>query len=348
MTHLGEQWPAAAGYLDTPAYGLPAHATVSAMQNWLEQWTSGRTRFSTWLDATEQARAAFAGIVGVPVGAVATGTGASQLVGLIAASLPDYGRVLVAEDEFASLLYPLLVQERRGVSVTECPLEQLAETIGPRFDLVAFSLVSSATGKIAPHGDICLAARAARVAVLADAAQACGWLQADWGRFDYVVCPAFKWLSCPRGVAFLVVAPEWLEQLAPHGAGWFASDGGSHFFGGPLRLASDARRLDVSPIWPSWAGAQPALELIHELGVDAMGVRAIELANRFRAHLDLPDGDTPIVVLDDPRVAARLEAAGLTVSPRARGARLGFHHYNTNADADRAADALDGVIGSLR
>jgi hypothetical protein len=39
-----------------------------------------------------------------------------------------------------------------------------------------------------------------------------------------------------------------IDGLTPHYAGWYAGDDPwSSVYGGPLRLASDARRFDVSP-----------------------------------------------------------------------------------------------------
>jgi selenocysteine lyase/cysteine desulfurase len=339
-------WSPAAGYLDTAAYGLPPRATLEAMRAWLEQWERGRTHFSAWLQATDSARSDFARLLEVPASSVATGASASQLIGVVAASLPDRARVLVPEGEFSSLLFPLLVQHDRGVRVSECPLEQLAERVSPAFDLVAFSLVSSATGRAAPFEAIVSAAERAGVPVLVDAAQACGWLVTAWDRFDYVVCPAFKWLSCPRGVAFLVVRPERMRELRPQGAGWYATEGGTHFYGSPPALAADARRLDISPSWPSFAGAAPALRLLAARGAEELGTVAAGLANRFRGHVGLPPEATPIVTLSEPGVAERMRAAGLVVSARPDGARLAFHHYNSESDADRAAEALVGMAVS--
>lgn len=63
-----------------------------------------------------------------------------------AASLPDGARVLTAEGEFASLLFPFLAHARRGVTVEELALEQLPDLQGPA-DLVAVSAVQSSDGR---------------------------------------------------------------------------------------------------------------------------------------------------------------------------------------------------------
>ena len=54
----------------------------------------------------------------MPTDWVAIGANTSSMVGLVAASLPDGARVVSAEPEFTSLLWPFLAQGR-GIEV-EC------------------------------------------------------------------------------------------------------------------------------------------------------------------------------------------------------------------------------------
>ena len=61
-----------------------------------------------------------------------------------------------------------------------------------------------------------------------------------------------------------------------------------NLYGGPLRLAGDARALDVSPAWLSWVGQAPALELLEAVGIEAVHAHDLALAARFRAGLGLP------------------------------------------------------------
>src|SRR5205807_5808636 len=124
---------------------------------------------------------------------------------------------------------------------------------------------------------------------LCDATQALGWLPLQAMRFDAVVCGGYKWLMSPRGSAFLAISDRLLERAVPHSAGWYAGeDVHRSYFGPPLRLASSARRLDLSPAWFSWVGTHPALELIEQVGVAPINAHNVALANRFRAGADLP------------------------------------------------------------
>jgi selenocysteine lyase/cysteine desulfurase len=102
---------------------------------------------------------------------------------------------------------------------------------------------------------------------------------------------AYKWLFSPRGTAFGVVRPERLGMLRPLYAGWYAGDDRwTSIYGPPLRLAKDARRLDISPAWLAWAGTVPALELLTEVGIATIHRHDLALANALRGRLRLPPG----------------------------------------------------------
>jgi selenocysteine lyase/cysteine desulfurase len=342
-------WQPAAPYLNTASYGLPPRPAWDALQAALADWREGRTSWEPWGESTERARGTFARLVGVDAGNVATGATVSQLVGLVAASLPDGARVVVPEIGFASLLFPFLVHADRGVEVTTVPLARLAESVDARTTAVAFSAVQSATGEVADLDAVSAAARDHGALTIVDASHACGWLPLDATRFDAVVCAGYKWLLSPRGSAFLAVSDELLERIRPLAAGWWAGeDPYTTYYGPPLRLARTARRLDTSPAWFSWVGTAPALEVLEEIGVEAIYAHDLTLANRFRAGLGLPPGNSAIVSVSLPGAAERLERADIRAAVRADSLRVSFHVYNTEADVDAALDALDvgAAVGS--
>jgi selenocysteine lyase/cysteine desulfurase len=331
------------GYLDTAAYGLPPFAATHAMRVWVDQWAQGSAPFADWLSATDQARGLFASLLGVQASYVATGASVSQLAGLIACSLPDGSRVLAPEGEFTSLLFPFLAQADRNITVREVPRDRLLDAIGSDTDVVAFSAVSSSDGQVAPLADIADLASRVGAWTVVDAAQACGWLDADWRRFDAVITSAFKWLACPRGVAFMALSQELLNDVRPTAAGWFAGDQRQHYYGGPLRLADDARRLDISPVWSSWTAARESLNALLAVGVPAIEHHDVGLANRLRAGLGLVAQRSPIVIVNGEEVVAALQRADIVCTPRPAGARLSFHLYNDEHNVDRALDALAGL-----
>jgi len=335
---VGDHFEAEPGYLNTASIGLPPRGARAELRDELSRWAQGRAEppdYDAWV---ARARSAFARMVGVPAEHVAIGGAVSLFGGLVAASIPPGSQVLTCRDDFTSVLFPVLAHEH---DVRLLALDELAEAVSADTALVAVSAVQSADGRVADLDAIQAAAAAHGALTYLDATQGCGWLPLDASRFDFFTCAAYKWLLAPRGAAFMAVRPERAAQIRPAAAGWYAGqDPWASLYGPPLRLAADARRLDLSPAWFSWVGAAPALELLNEVGVEAIHDHDVQLANRFRAGLGMPDSNSAIVSVDTPGASERLTRAGIRAAVRAGGMRASFHLYNTDADVDRALAAL--------
>ncbi len=330
-------------YLNTASIGLPPRRGVEAIKEAIETWRTGRADAAGYDVLIDRARRIFAGLVGTTPDRVAIGNQVSTFTALVASALPDGARVLAAEEDFTSVLFPFMAHADRGIQVQTVPLAGLVEAIRPGVDLVAVSAVQSADGRLVPGGLGALAAAAARHGCLTyiDATQAVGWLPFRAVAFDFVSCAAYKWLLSPRGTAFGVVRPERLGMLRPLYAGWYAGDDPwTSIYGPPLRLATDARRLDISPAWLAWAGTMPALELLAEVGIAAIHDHDVALANALRGRLGVSPGDSAIVTVAAEGALERLRAAGIKASVRAGAVRLSFHLHNTEADVRAVARAL--------
>ncbi|MFF4134850.1 aminotransferase class V-fold PLP-dependent enzyme [Streptomyces mirabilis] len=332
-------------YLNTASCGLLPARTVEAMRVAVASVADGRP--SDMFDDVEAARAAFARLAGVPAGRVAAGASVAVYSGLIAASLPPGAEVLTAEDDFSSVVNPFHV--RGDLKLRAVPLERIAESVRPGTALVAVSAAQSADGRIADLAGIARAAREHGARTYVDVSQAAGWLPMEADAYDFVSSVAFKWLVCPRGVAFLVV-PEDLGGLTPVFAGWVAGEAPWDSCYGPVaELAHSARRFDESPSLFSYAGARHSLELFEELGVANVRAHDLALADRFRAGLQ-GLGHTPVSAPGSPIVSVpglgrrqqELSEAGVEVSDRAGNLRAAFHLYNTPAEVDRLLDVLSG------
>jgi selenocysteine lyase/cysteine desulfurase len=336
-------WKPEPGWLDTASYGLPPAPAWDALQNALDEWRRGVGSWEVWDESVGRARAAFARLVGVDPGRVAVGSIVSELMGVVAAALPDQARLVVPEVEFTSNLFPWLVQAERGVEVVTVPLDRLVESIKPGTTAVALSLVQSSTGEVAPLDEVLAAAHAVDALVFVDGTQAVGWRSIDASRVDALACGGYKWLMSPRGTAFLTLSERLQDRLRPNNAGWYAgADVHTSYYGPPLRLASDARRFDISPAWFNWVGTAPSLDLVEQMGVAQIHDHDVRLANRFRAGLGLPAYDSAIVAAKLPGAGEKLRAAGIRVAARAGSLRASFHVYTTEADVDAALDVLAG------
>ena len=332
------------GYLDTASNGAPPDAVVDAMTSAITTWSLGRARPQDYDACVTESRAAFARMVHVHADDVAIGNQVSPLMGLVAASLPDNARVVGAKGDFTSALFPFLAQGSRGVETTLVALDRIAESIDNRTNVVVVSAVQSADGTVADLEAIRTAASTHEALTVLDTTHTYGWLPIDASRFDITICAAYKWLLSPRGTAFMTVRREHLDWIRPLSAGWYAGeDIWSSIYDGPLRLAGNARRFDVSPAWLCWVGTAPALALINRVGVEAIHAHNVGLANRVRLGLGLPTSNSAIVRLESSAAPDLLQRADLRASIRAGAVRMSFHLYNTEEDADRVLEVLNGA-----
>ncbi|MEA2281879.1 MAG: hypothetical protein QOK21_2486 [Solirubrobacteraceae bacterium] len=342
IERLAAQCAAPPGYLDTATVGVPPAPAVRALGEATRRWATGTLAMDEIDRDVARARAAFGRLVGVPAASVAIGAQVSTLLAPVAASLRPGTRVLVAEGDFTSLLWPFAVQQARGVRLRVVEHGDLIDAIDATTDVVAVSAVQSATGTPVDLDRLAGAADAHGARVVLDATQAAGWAELDAGRFSHVVVSAYKWLLCPRGVAFLTVRDADVDpDLLAHGAGWYAGeDPWATCYGTELRLAADARRFDASPAWALWGAAAESLEAIAAVGVAPIAAHDLALAARLRDAAGLPPMTSPIVRVERPNVAARLAQAGIAAAVRGGASRLAVHLYTTGDDIDRALAAL--------
>lgn len=330
-------------YLNTASLGLLPARSAAAIRDAVASVAAGRP--TDLFADVEASRAAFARIAGVPASRVAAGASVAVYSGLIAASLPSGAEVLTAENDFSSLVNPFHM--RGDLKVRAVPLERIAESVSTETALVAVSTVQSADGRLVDLPALRDAAGAHGARILLDASQSAGWLPLAAADVDYVAVVAYKWVLCPRGVAFLVV-PADLGGLTPLFAGWAAGEDPWRSTYGPVgELARSARRFDESPALLPYTAARHSLALIEELGVDAVHAHDLALADRYRAGL-AELGYEPVqapgsAIVSVPGLGHRqgeLSRAGVQVSERAGNLRAAFHLYNTDADVDRLLNAL--------
>lgn len=325
------------GYLDTASVGLPARATAAALRSAVDDWVNGKVDPYALDAPVDRMRAAYARIVGAHADDVALAGSVSQLVGMVAASLPQGSRVLAAEGDFASVLFPFMGDGR--LDVTLVPIEGLLDAIRPGVDLVAVSAVQSSDGRVMDLDSLALAARLAGAKTLVDVSHGAGWLPMHARDFDVVVCAAYKWLMAPRGLAFAAVHPR-ATWLRPVNASWYgAQDRWNSLYGPAMNMSTTARRFDTSPPWQLVEAGAVALEFLAGLRRTDVQRYSVGLANQFREAMGMPASDTAIVSVSgvDPRTLAD---AHVRFSARGGRARLSFYLYNDASDVESAARAL--------
>lgn len=329
------------GYLGAASIGIPTRETVDAQLADLESWRTASLSPGDYDDVIDRTRGHYATLVGVAPDRVAMGSQTSVIVSLFCSAAPAGAEVLCVDGDFSSVVFPFL--QRADLQVRSVPLADLASEITEQTWMVAFSLAQSATGEVADVDAIVEAATRTDTFTLCDTTQAVGVLPVAASRFDATVCHAYKWLCSPRGVAFLTINERLGAHVAPMQAGWYAGDSvWESCYGPDMRLAPSARRFDVSPAWPAWVGAEPAIRMFASLDIAEVWQHASGLGASLCTALGIPEQRQAIVTWADPDGSdlKRLTDAGLTVSGRAGRLRAAFHLWNDESDVAAVVAAL--------
>ena len=96
----------------------------------------------------------------------------------------------------------------------------------------------------------------------------------------------------------------------------------------------------MSPAWFPWVATAPTLDVLLDIGVDAIHEHDLRLANRFRAGLGLPPGDSAIVSAELPEAEERLRGSRVMAAARAGLLRTSWHVYNTDDDVAELLEVL--------
>jgi selenocysteine lyase/cysteine desulfurase len=288
-------------------------------------------------------------------------------------------RILTSAAEYASNYISFLqVARRTGAVIDAVPsdpagqvsVEALERAIDPRVKLISLTWIPTNGGLVNPARAVGAVARRAGVPYLLDACQAVGQIPIDVAELgcDMLAAAGRKFLRGPRGVGFLYVKREFLENLEPplldmHAATWVARD--------RYEMRPDARRFETFEYnVASKLGLGKAVEYAMGWGIEAIRDRAWGLAAELRRRLSALPGVTvrdigaeqcAIVTFTiegrDPEeiktslagkkinvtvtgtLGARLdmEARGLTTMVRAS-----VHYYNTEDEIERFCAALAG------
>ncbi len=327
------------GYLDTATYGLPPGSTIAALERAAAGWRDWED-WHRWEADGETCRALFAGIVGVAASEVAIVSAVSVAAGAVAAGLPagEGDNVVVTRMTSGRPSTPSSLSSRTRRRGAAAAARRAGGAVDAKTQLVAVSTVQSADGRVAELDEL----GETGAPLFLDGTQSVGALPLDLEGVDFLAVGAYKWLLCPRGLAFLYVDPPRLGDVEPWHAGWkSAADGG--YYGIPRTLArvhggSTSRCRGCSSRARSRASSSSAALGVEAIAKHDLGARAAVLrrARRFRDRV----GDRSGRAEDAEAVAERLAAAGVRCSVRAGALRFAFHLYNDDADVDRALEIL--------
>jgi selenocysteine lyase/cysteine desulfurase len=356
-----EQFPALERYawLNTPTVPPGNRPSLEAVRRVIDEWERGEFSWQAWEGQANETRARFAELLGTDAEQVALIHALVEGAATVAASLPP-GKVVVGAAEFRSNLFPWLALQRRGFEVVEVsasdgviPTEALAKEVDEGTVLLAVSEVQSSNGYRVDVPALAERCREVGARIFVNLTQCLGALRFDLARTDpdYVAAHGYKWLLGPRAAGWLYVRRDRLAEVQPLAPSWKSvPEPYEDYYGGPMELAPDARKLDTSLAWFTWPGALAALDLLRSLDPEAVERRCLELASAFRQgardrgfHLvpeELPTQTVALDVPDPDGLWERLGAQDVVGAVRGGRLRLGFHAFNDESDVDRALEAL--------
>ena len=292
-------------------------------------------------------------------------------------------RILTAEAEYASnYLAYLQVAREQGVLIDVIPsttsgevcVESLRGMIDERVRLISITHVPTNGGLVNPVEEIGAVAREHGIFYLVDACQSAGQLVLD---VESIQCDALsatgrKFLRGPRGVGFLYVREQVLQDLHPpmidlFSACWTAPDA--------YELRPDARRFENwENNFAAKLGLGRAIDYALDIGMEAIEQEVSRLAAKLRAMLaelpgvtvqDIGKRQCGIVTWSVDGVAAQhiethLREKGFLVSVSSPSStlidasrrklpdlvRTGVHYYNTDAELDALVAQVGEIIAA--
>jgi len=293
----------------------------------------------------------------------------------------DGDRILTSVAEYASNYIAFLqVKKRVNISLEVVPDDEqgqldvaaLRNMMDERVRLIAISHIPSQGGLIQPVAEIGAIAREYGAWYLLDACQSVGQMPIDVEALGCHMLSATgrKYLRGPRGIGFLYVSNEILQELEPpvldlHSADWMSPDA--------YQLKPDARRFE------NWEmniaakiGMGVAVDYALMIGLDLIEARVQSLAAQFRDMLSEIEGVTvrdrglkksgiatfTVEGQEATIIHEKLAEKGIntSVSPRnyaimdfdARGLdaliRASVHYYNTEDELENFCAVLNDLI----
>jgi isopenicillin-N epimerase len=257
---------------------------------------------------------------------------------------------------------------RLPMTTAEEFVEAFWSAVTPRTRAIFISHITSPTALILPIYEICRRARAAGIVTIIDGAHAPGHIALNLSALDpdFYVGAAHKWLSAPKGSAFLYARPALQAELDPLVISWGWGD---------ELIAPDMTMGETEFVrFHQWQGTRDlaaflatpaAIEFQARHGWDRVRQECHRLASEIRQRIEALTG-LPSLSHDTPEwfgqmVAVRLPEVDVDALKRALYERyhievpvfrwndqplmrVSFQGYNDQADSDALVEALRALL----
>jgi selenocysteine lyase/cysteine desulfurase len=238
-------------------------------------------------------------------------------------------------------------------------LEDLAARVDERTRVLAVSWVAFHNGWVYPIEEIGRFCRERGILFVVDAIQGLGQLPIDVASsaVDILCADGHKWLFGAEGCAIFYVAESAREKVPPSAIGWWNVRHRERFLDYRLDLRSGGRRYEPGTLpTGNVFGLSAALDLLQEIGIDAIRARNLGTATALRDGLAARGWRimTPapiasaILMAEPPSGDARstvnaLEEREIVAAPREGAVRFSPHASNDLGEIERVLAAIDAM-----
>ena len=363
-------------YLISNSLGAMPRAVTDALATYTDDWANaGALSWETrgWYTLPIDVGDQIAPLIGAPAGSVVAQPNVT-LASAVVASCFDFSgernKIVCSALNFPSIIYLYRQQERRGAKLrlvespdgVVVPLDEMLEAIDETTALVPISHVIFRSAFVQDVPAIVERAHEVGAKVALDVYQSTGAMPVDvsgWG-VDFAVGGTLKWLCGGPGVAYLYVKPELADELEPSITGWMAHTSPFSFDPGPIdRNSGPWRFMNGTPAIPALRACRPGLEILNQVGIEAIRDNSIRQTRRLIAGADehgwtvntsrddaLRGGTVSIMVPDCKQVSRELQARDIMIDFRpGAGIRLSPHFYNTDDEIDHAIATIAELVG---
>jgi cysteine desulfurase/selenocysteine lyase len=367
LQSLREQFPITRNkvFMNHAAISPYPKPVLEAMQKHIEEFSE----FGTISGNLDDLRKPFAKLVNSKPDEIALVPNTSTGLNIVANMLdyPSGSNVVVADIEYASVVYPWL-KKRRKVNVRYVKnvdgrilLNDVKKAVDDKTVVIAFSHVEYANGFRNDLGSLAEIAHEHGAFLLVDAIQSAGAMRIDIKQedVDFLTAACYKWLLGPAGAGFLYVRKELVEKFEPPFVGWASAK--PEVFETidlwdiwTLDLSETASRFEVgSPSIISFIGASAAIQLLLNVGIASIEWRILHLTEHLIDEMErhgfksqtprdeeCRSGITNFLIDRPEERVEQLFKKGIMVSARAHGIRVSPHFYNTEEEIDRFVTQL--------
>lgn len=372
-----ERFPILAGtnYLISNSLGAVPAAVGPSLQSYYTDWATRGVR--AWEDGWWSLAADLGDLVAPLIGA-RQGEVVFQpnvtLAHAVVFSAFDFSsnrpKIVTDAMHFPSILYLIDQQRRSRAEVAVVPsgdgivvdAERLIDLIDERTSIVSISHILFKSAFI--HDAAAIAEKARRVGAITvvDGYQAVGTIPVEVRALgiDVYIGGCLKWLCGGPGAAFVWVDPRHRRTLDPKLTGWMSHRQPFAFETNLVRRDDAWRFLNGTPSIPALYAARPGLEIVNEVGIDAIRAkslrqteRLLELAGQEGYRCTTPrdprrrGGTIAIDIENGYEVSQSLKALDILCDYRpGAGIRFSPHFYTRDDELDAAMAAIREIRGS--